>query len=137
MIKNKKQCGCGCGKNKIECDCDVIHEELVKNAKRQVLGDEVLSSVADFFKVLSDSTRVKILSLLEAGELCVCDIACLLNMTKSAVSHQLKNLREFNLVVGRKRGKEVWYSLADKHVRSVFEVSLEHVLEGGQDAKDC
>ncbi len=133
----KAKCGCGCQKNNIECDCDVIHEDLVDKAKKGMIDDELLISVADFFKVISDSTRVKILNLLEAGELCVCDIAYILNMTKSAVSHQLKNLKDVNLIVGRKQGKEVWYSLADRHVKDVFDVSLEHIMEGTVDEKGC
>ena len=89
--------------------------------------------LADFFKILSDSTRVKIVSILEANELCVCDICNVLNMTKSAVSHQLKNLREMNLVKCRKVGKEVWYALADDHVKKVFDVALEHIREVERD----
>ena len=67
----------------------------------------------------------------------MCDIAYILNMTKSAVSHQLKNLKDVNLIVGRKQGKEVWYSLADRHVKDVFDVSLEHIMEGTGDEKSC
>ncbi len=133
----KKTIGCDCFKNRMECDCDVIHNDLVENAKKMMLDDDTLFSVADFFKVMSDSTRVKILNLLELGELCVCDIAFILNMTKSAVSHQLKNLKTVNLIVGRKHGKEVWYSLADDHVKKVFDISLEHLKEGADDEKDC
>ncbi len=133
----KKTIGCDCFKNRMECDCDVIHNEVVKMVKNRMLDDEMLFSMADFFKVMSDSTRVKILNLLELGELCVCDIAFILNMTKSAVSHQLKNLKTVNLIVGRKQGKEVWYSLADDHVKKVFDISLEHLKEGADDEKDC
>lgn len=133
----KKTIGCDCFKNRMECDCDVIHNDLVENAKKMMLDDDTLFSVADFFKVMSDSTRIKILNLLEVGELCVCDIAFILNMTKSAVSHQLKNLKTVNLIVGRKQGKEVWYSLADDHVKKVFDISLEHLKEGADDEKDC
>ena len=133
----KKTIGCDCFKNRMDCDCDVIHNEVVKMVKNRMLDDEMLFSMADFFKVMSDSTRVKILNLLELGELCVCDIAFILNMTKSAVSHQLKNLKTVNLIVGRKQGKEVWYSLADDHVKKVFDISLEHLKEGADDEKDC
>ncbi len=133
----KKTIGCDCFKNRMECDCDVIHNEVVKMVKNRMLDDEMLFSMADFFKVMSDSTRVKILNLLELGELCVCDIAFILNMTKSAVSHQLKNLKAVNLIVGRKQGKEVWYSLADDHVKKVFDISLQHLKEDGEDEKNC
>ena len=92
-------------------------------------SDLKLLLIADFYKALSDSTRIKIINVLEQEELCVCDIAVILNMTKSAVSHQLKNLREMNLIKSRKQGKEVLYSLADVHVKEVFDISLEHILE--------
>ena len=117
------------GKNELICDCEVIHEEHVQNAKNNMLDEEKLLLIADFYKALSDSTRIKIINVLEQEELCVCDIAVILNMTKSAVSHQLKNLREMNLIKSRKQGKEVLYSLAYVHVKEVFDISLEHILE--------
>ncbi len=115
--------------NKTECDCDIIHEDEVKRAKADMLDEETLLYISDFYKALSDSTRIKIINVLEKRELCVCDISSLLNMTKSAVSHQLKNLREMNLIKSRKVGKEVWYTLADEHVSRVFDISLEHIME--------
>lgn len=115
------------------CDCEVIHKDKVVVVKETMLDDDTLLTLADFFKILSDSTRVKIVSILEANELCVCDICNVLNMTKSAVSHQLKNLREMNLVKCRKVGKEVWYALADDHVKKVFDVALEHIREVERD----
>lgn len=121
------------GKNEVICDCDIIHLELVNKAKKTILEEDKLLLIADFYKALSDSTRIKIINLLSSNELCVCDIAVILNMTKSAVSHQLKNLREMNLIKSRKQGKEVWYSLADDHVLEVFKVSLEHILEEEND----
>ncbi len=116
-------------RNECCCDCDAIHENLVKDARAKLLDDDKLIQISDFYKALSDSTRIKIINLLEKNELCVCDISVILNMTKSAVSHQLKNLREMNLIKCCKRGKEVWYTLADEHVKQVFDISLEHVLE--------
>ena len=121
------------GKNEQKCDCDVIHNELVENAKKSLLDDETLLSISDFYKALSDSTRIRIIDILRGHELCVCDISSLLNMTKSAVSHQLKNLREMNLIKSRKVGKEIWYTLSDEHVREVFDISLTHVLEALND----
>ena len=115
--------------NKTECDCDIIHEDEVKRAKADMLDEETLLYISDFYKALSDSTRIKIINVLEKRELCVCDLSSLLNMTKSAVSHQLKNLREMNLIKSRKVGKEVWYTLADEHVSRVFDISLEHIME--------
>ena len=121
------------------CDCNVIHNSEVEKVKNKMLCDEVLMETADFYRALSDYTRIKIISALTVGELCVCDISSVLNMTKSAVSHQLRALREMNLIKSEKRGKEVWYSLADKHVEEVFSVSLEHVLEehAGKFGSDC
>lgn len=117
------------GKRELVCDCEVIHEDIVSKVKKNMLNEEVLLMMADFYKAFSDSTRVKIIDAIYENELCVCDISVLLNMTKSAVSHQLKYLREMNLIKARKSGKEVYYSLADKHVKEVFEISKEHILE--------
>lgn len=116
-------------RNEYCCDCDAIHEELVTDAKSKLLDDDKLLQISDFYKALSDSTRIKIINLLEKNELCVCDISVILNMTKSAVSHQLKNLREMNLIKCQRKGKEIWYTLADDHVKQVFDISLEHILE--------
>ena len=113
----------------ISCDCNTIHEDNVKCVKKEMLDDEILLDIADFYKALSDSTRIKIINALDKSELCVCDISALLNMTKSAVSHQLQNLKEMHLIKSRREGKEVLYSLADNHVREVFEISIEHVME--------
>ena len=113
----------------ISCDCNTIHEDNVKYVKGEMLEEEVLLDIADFYKALSDSTRVKIINALDKSELCVCDISALLNMTKSAVSHQLQNLKEMHLIKSRREGKEVLYSLADEHVREVFEICIEHIME--------
>ncbi len=119
------------------CDCNIIHGDFVERAKGGMPEEEVLLFMADFYKALSDSTRIKIISLLDLGELCVCDISAVLNMTKSAVSHQLQNLKEMNLIKSRKKGKEVWYSLADRHVKEVFEISKEHALEDLYQTENC
>lgn len=121
------------GKSELECDCDIIHNDLVEKAKKTLINDDVLLDISDFYKALSDSTRIKIVDLLKDNELCVCDISSILNLTKSTVSHQLKNLRELNLIKNKKVGKEVWYSLADEHVKKVFEISLEHIMEKSYD----
>lgn len=117
------------GRNFSDCDCNIIHVDHVENVKRGMLDEDVLMFMADFYKALSDSTRIKIISALAVQELCVCDISALLNMTKSAVSHQLQNLFELKLVKRRKQGKEVVYSLADEHVVQVFEISRQHAEE--------
>ena len=90
-------------------------------------ASESLLLIADFYKALSDSTRIKIINILQENELCVCDIAVLLNMTKSAVSHQLKYLREMNIVKNKKTGKEVFYTLADEHVKQILSISINHL----------
>lgn len=124
-IKSKNKCGCLA----MQCDCDVIHQDVVDKVKSEMLDDDSLINMADFYKALSDSTRIKIINALYISEMCVCDISVLLNMTKSAISHQLKNLKELNLIKSRKQGKEVYYSLADRHVGIVFEITKEHVQE--------
>jgi ArsR family transcriptional regulator len=111
------------------CDCDVIHEEVVAAVKLEMLSDETMVAISDFLKAISDPTRVKMLWALNAHELCVCDLAFLLNMTKSAISHQLRTLKQANLVKFRKDGKIVYYSLADDHVNTILEQSLTHISE--------
>ena len=111
------------------CECDEVHCSVVE-AKRGSMPDQtVLYDLSDFFKILGDSTRVGILFALDGEPMCVCDIAALLGMTKSAVSHQLKVLRQNNLVRYKKVGKNVIYSLADDHVREIIEVALTHIKE--------
>jgi len=116
-------------KKDLVCDCEVIHGEIVDVVRKMMPQEEQLYELADFFKVLGDSTRVKIMWALDMQELCVCDLAVLLNMTKSAISHQLRALREARLVKFRKDGKVVYYSLADHHVKQVFEMGYQHINE--------
>jgi len=111
------------------CDCNIIHESAVREVMEVMPKEEQIIKVADLFKVFSDNTRVKILWALDKKELCVCDIATVLNMTKSAVSHQLKYLRTSNLVKSRREGKSIFYSLSDAHVREIFEKAVEHINE--------
>lgn len=117
------------GKNELSCDCNHIHESIVAETRSAMPTDEIICDIAEFFKVFADSTRIKILCALHEKELCVCDIAVVLNMTKSAVSHQLKILRQANLVKNRKDGKIVYYSLSDDHVRKIFDMAVEHLEE--------
>ena len=116
-------------KGEILCDCDVIHQSTVDKVKDSMLTEESFFELADFFKIIGDSTRSKILWALDTSEMCVCDIAVLLGMTKSAVSHQLRVLREGNLVKYRREGKTVFYSLADDHVRTLVAMAKEHLEE--------
>jgi ArsR family transcriptional regulator len=110
-------------------DCDVIHEEIVAEVRRQMPDSEDFYDLANLYKMFSDNTRIKILWALSCHEMCVCDLAVLLNMTKSAISHQLKYLRMSNLVKPQKQGKVVFYSLADDHVQAIFEKGFEHIHE--------
>jgi ArsR family transcriptional regulator len=111
------------------CDCEVIHADIVNEVKARMPYEEDIYDLSDFFKVLGDSTRMKIIWALDESEMCVCDIAVLLNMTKSAISHQLRALRNANLVKFRKEGKTVFYSLKDQHVRDIYEIGMEHIKE--------
>ena len=111
------------------CDCDVIHEDIVKRVRKVMPKDEDFYDLADLYKMFSDSTRIRILWALSREEMCVCDIAVLLGITKSAISHQLKSLRLANMVKYDKRGKEVYYSLADSHVEVIFKQGFEHIRE--------
>lgn len=109
------------------CDCNVIHENVVEDVKSKMLDNEFITEISTFFKILGDNTRVKILFALDHNEMCVCDIANVLNMTKSSISHQLSYLKDLNIVKSRKSGKEVYYSLDDEHVKEVFEVVISHI----------
>jgi len=111
------------------CTKEASHEEVVKKVRKVMPKEEEFYDLADLYKMFADSTRVRILWALSNAELCVCDIALLLNMTKSAISHQLRALRLSNLVKYVKRGKEVYYSLADNHVKDIFEKGFEHIHE--------
>lgn len=113
--------------NEYNCDCNIIHKDTVNQTKERMLDDITLTKVADFFKILGDPTRTKILCALDNNEMCVCDIANVLNMTKSSISHQLNTLRQNNIVRSQKIGKEVFYTLDDEHVTEVFEVALSHI----------
>ncbi len=111
------------------CDCDVIHSEVVEKVREMTPANEDFYFLANFFKMFSDSTRVRVLWALNCSEMCVCDLAVLLNMTKSAISHQLKSLRLAKLVKYNKIGKVVYYSLADDHIKDIFEKGFEHINE--------
>lgn len=111
------------------CDCDVIHEETVNMVRLQMLSEDTFIILTEFLKAVGDGTRVRILWALDASEMCVCDLAVLLNMTKSAISHQLRTLKQASLVKFRKEGKVAYYSLADDHVKTILEHSLSHVTE--------
>lgn len=111
------------------CDCYVIHEDTVNQVREKMPQEETLYDLAELFKVFGDSTRIKILWALDEAEMCVCDIAFLLNMTQSAISHQLRVLKQAELVKSRREGKIVFYSLEDEHVKQIFDQGLIHISE--------
>ena len=109
------------------CNCDVIHEDVVNEVRNKLQTKEDYIQLAALFKLFGDGTRVQILHALEQSEMCVCDLAALLGVTKSAVSHQLKALRLANLVKFRKEAQIVYYSLADDHVKEIIDKGFEHL----------
>lgn len=111
------------------CEQECIHEDAVHTVEEQLPDDEMLYDLAELFKMFGDSTRIKILYVLFESELCVCDIARLLGLTQSAISHQLRILKGGKLVKFRREGKTVYYSLADDHVRSIIGQGMDHICE--------
>ena len=111
------------------CECTVIHSEVVENVKKVLPKDEIIYDIAELFKVFGDSTRIKIITALTEHELCVCDIANIVNTTQSAISHQLRVLKQAKLVKYRKEGKVVYYSLDDEHVSQILQKGREHIEE--------
>ncbi len=111
------------------CECEELHSDVIEK-KREAMPDmNTLYDLSDFFKIFGDSTRMSILFAIDGEPMCVCDIAALLGMTKSAVSHQLKILRQSDLITYKKSGKNVFYTLSDDHVRDIIEKALEHIRE--------
>ena len=111
------------------CEYMHVHEDIVAKVEKEMPDDEILFDLAELFKIFGDSTRIKILYLLFESEMCVCDIAQLLNMTQSAISHQLRILKQSQLVKSRRDGKSVFYSLADDHVYRIINQGFEHIKE--------
>ena len=111
------------------CDCNEIHEDLLKIVNDTMPEETELYDLAELFKVFGDSTRIRILFVLFEAEVCVCDLAKVLNMTQSAISHQLRILKANKLVNSRREGKSVFYSLADGHVRTIIAQGCEHIEE--------
>ena len=111
------------------CGSHAIHEDAVKRVRGAMPDGKDIRDLANLYKMFADNTRVRILWALSCEELCVCDLAALLGMTKSAISHQLKSLRLTNLVKYNKQGKIVYYSLADDHIKEIFEKGFEHIRE--------
>lgn len=115
------------------CDCNVIHKDVVDKALMNKPEGKELERLSLLFKILGDLTRIKIIWTLDNYEMCVCDIANVLNMTKSSISHQLAILRNSGIVKCRREGKEVYYMLDDEHIKKLYEIGIEHInhkLEG-------
>ena len=114
-------------KNEFVCDCNIIHKDVVNRTLAKMPEQDVFNKLAEFFKIIGDTTRTKILFALDENEMCVCDIANVLGMSKSSISHQLSTLRRAGIVKCRREGKEVYYTLDDDHVQKLFELGLEHI----------
>ena len=111
------------------CEYIHAHEDIIRKVTQEMPEDEILYDLAELFKIFGDSTRIKILYVLSEAEMCVCDIAQLLGLTQSAVSHQLRALKQSKLVKYRREGKTVFYSLADGHVKTILSQGMEHIEE--------
>lgn len=111
------------------CNGNIIHEDIVVRVKDQLPAEETLYDLAELFKVFGDTTRIKIICALFESEMCVCDLSCLLNMTQSAISHQLRVLKSARLVKFRREGKVVYYSLDDEHIKHIYDAGLNHISE--------
>lgn len=109
--------------------CNAINQDTVRKISRQMISDDKLSDLAEFFKVFGDFTRIKIICALLESELCVCELAVLLGLTQSAISHQLKVLKGERLVRFRREGKVVYYSLDDYHIKNIFDQGINHITE--------
>ena len=115
---------------KIEnCNVNIIHEDIVVRVKDKLPAEETLYDLAELFKVFGDTTRIKIICALFESEMCVCDLSCLLNMTQSAISHQLRVLKSARLVKFRRMGKVFYYSLDDEHIKHIYDAGLNHISE--------
>ena len=130
-----KEGGRNMSNNEFMCDCNIIHEEVVKDTLNKMPRLELFDKIAEFFKIIGDPTRTKILFALDQNEMCVCDIANVLGMTKSSISHQLATLRKSGIVKCRREGKEIYYTLDDEHIKQVFEIGIEHIEHKEQEEK--
>lgn len=111
------------------CEDLCTHENIVNRVKGKLQSEEQMKELADFYKVFGDATRIRILCVLLESEMCVCDLAEILGMTQSAISHQLRVLKQAKLVKNRREGKTVYYSLADGHIQTIISQGMEHITE--------
>jgi ArsR family transcriptional regulator, lead/cadmium/zinc/bismuth-responsive transcriptional repressor len=116
-------------KTNAACDCNIIHKDIVACTKKKMPEREMVFEVAEFFRIFGDSTRVGILAALMASEMCGCDLCAVLNMTQSAVSHQLRILKQARLVRSRRDGKIVYFRLDDEHIGEILRVGMAHCSE--------
>lgn len=110
-------------------ECEIIHEDVVNIVREKMPPEKPIYAVSELFRIIGDVTRSKIICALRFSEMCVCDIAALLNMTDSAISHQLRALKQACLVISRRSGKNVYYRLADEHIEKLFIIAFEHITE--------
>jgi ArsR family transcriptional regulator len=120
-------------RNAFTCDCRAVNQELVAQALESMPGEPLFLQMAEFYKIVGDSTRCKLIWALKDREMCVCDLANVLSMTKSAISHQLRKMREAGVVDCRREGKEVYYSLDDDHIAQIFSLTMMHIQECGHE----
>ncbi len=123
--------GKGTTTGEIECQIRIVHLERVLQAKREALPEEESARLALTYKILGDPTRLKIVMALNNGEMCVCDLAAFLGLSESAVSHQLRRLKDLALVRPRRQGQTLFYTINDSHVAAIINIGLEHIREGG------
>lgn len=117
-------------KTEVECcDTAVVHSDIIAKVEQHMPPENTLKELADFYKVFGDVTRIRILYVLLKQEVCVCDLAAVLGMTQSAISHQLRILKQMKLVKNRREGKTVFYSLADGHIQTIISQGMEHIAE--------
>lgn len=118
-------------KNEYICDCNIIHLDIVNLVTKDFPDKKIFVNLANLYKMLADETRCKIVYVLNKNKMCVCDIANVLSMSKSAVSHQLAKLKENGIVKSKKEGKEVFYTLDDEHIVKLFEMGYVHIMHKG------
>lgn len=111
------------------CEVSIIHHDVVARVREQMPPEEPIYDVSELFKMFGDSTRSRIICALYIEEMCVCDLAAVLHMTHSAISHQLRLLKLSRIVKSRKEGRVVYYSLDDNHITKIFTMALEHIME--------
>ena len=118
------------GESRVEvCEVNVIHEDVLQRVRQKMPDEEPIYDVSELFKVFGDSTRARIICALNIEEMCVCDLSALLNMTQSAISHQLRLLKVSRIVKSRKQGRVVYYSLDDSHIGQIFAMAFDHIME--------